>query len=407
MRILAIHRYYWPDVAPYGVMLKALAAHWASQGHSVSVSTAVPSYGAGKAKRTSVCESSHEGVAVRRIRIGSDQRSAFSRLVNAIAFSVITAGQVALGRRRDLVMCSTVPQVLLAYMVSLACRLRRTRFLYHCMDLHPEIGAISGEFAAPWRYRFLMRLEKATCRRAWAIVVLSEDMRLTLIQRDQRLAAKIHVIENFDLPPDVDQSDIAKPMPRPSPGVIRICFTGNLGRFQGLEQVVDVVLRGPAELDALELVLMGDGAVADALRKRWRHAPVGVRSRLRFLPHSPRGEALALMRSSDYGLVSLVPGVIRFAHPSKAATYLAQGLPLLVAVEEDSELVRSVLHNGTGRHLPHEEGEMLATLLDLTRLGPVSEAFRNKALEYWSDHLEFGRVLVAWEELLTTAGGKS
>src|SRR5699024_6155739 len=102
------------------------------------------------------------------------------------------------------VMCSTSPPVMLAAAVSLAARLKGARFIYHCMDIHPEIGALSGEFRNPLVFRILQAVDRATCRRSAAVVVLSGDMRNALLERDSRLADRIVVLNNFDLP-DFDE----------------------------------------------------------------------------------------------------------------------------------------------------------------------------------------------------------
>ena len=114
-------------------------------------------------------------------------------------FTLAAAGHV-LWRRRNVVMCSTSPPVVLGAAVSWAPRLRGARFVYHCMDLHPEIGALSGDFAQPLIYRLLYWLELGTCRRAAAIVVLSQDMRRAVLERDAGLDDRIVVLNNPDLP---------------------------------------------------------------------------------------------------------------------------------------------------------------------------------------------------------------
>src|SRR5699024_5609558 len=137
---------------------------------------------------------------VQRVSLPSDRRGRYQQAVNAVLFPVAVFFRVLISRGYDVVMCSTFPPVLLGALVSLAARLKRAQFIYHCMDLHPEIGSLSGEFRAPWVYRLLMRIDLRTCRRATAIVVLSDDMRDVLTARDPGLAERIHVINNFDLP---------------------------------------------------------------------------------------------------------------------------------------------------------------------------------------------------------------
>ena len=106
-------------------------------------------------------------------------------------FPCCRGARLATLRGVDAVMCSTVPQVTLGFVVSALCRLQRRRFVYHCMDLHPEIGALSGEFAHPLVYRCLLTLDTATMRRADVIVVLSADMKQSVVRRDPSLSAKV------------------------------------------------------------------------------------------------------------------------------------------------------------------------------------------------------------------------
>ena len=44
MKILLTHRYFWPDTVNCGQILKIVAEHFSSQGHTVEVITSLPSY---------------------------------------------------------------------------------------------------------------------------------------------------------------------------------------------------------------------------------------------------------------------------------------------------------------------------------------------------------------------------
>ncbi len=65
-------------------------------------------------------------------------------------------------------------------------------------------------------------------------------MREALLHRDPSLVDRIVVLNNFDLP---DYAEAAAESPVPlREDVVTVAFTGNLGRFQGLETIVDTVL---------------------------------------------------------------------------------------------------------------------------------------------------------------------
>lgn len=349
--MLAIHRYYWPDTPPYASLLRAIVARWRDDGHLVDVFSTQPSYRPeARVARRPPLELLDE-IPVRRVRLPRG-RHRLSAAVSMLGFSILAAG-AALIRRRDVVMCSTSPPVILASLTSLAARARGSAFIYHCMDLHPEIGALSGDFSHPLLRRVLARLEHGTCRRSESIVVLSTDMRDSLVRRDPAIADRIVVIANTDLPGgDLPTASPAGPTRR-----LRVVFTGNVGRFQGLEALIDAVAE-PGLREQVDLVIMGDGSLRQALMNRAERLAAPVR----FLPHGSVAEARALMRTADLGAVTLMPGIIHYAYPSKTATYLSEGLPLLVAVEASSQLAREV-DDRLGFVVPPGDAAAVATVL--------------------------------------------
>lgn len=403
-RLLLVHRYFWPDTPPYAAMLRAMATHWAEEGHQVEILSSQPSYKPEAGLEPAPRSEWLDGFQVRRVAMRPDRGGLLRRPRNMVRFSVLAALRVLLGPRRDLVMCSTVPQVLLAWTLSWAARVRGSRFVYHCMDLHPEIGRLSGEFAHPLVYRVLLRLDLQTCRRADAVVVLSEDMREVLAARDPALRDRVVVLNNFDLP-EYGTDEVEAPVAESGEDGLTVAFTGNLGRFQGLETVVAAVLSDHPGLSGVRLVLMGEGAAKPAIRRLVEAAPSGRRGRVVLLPHGTTASARALMRAADWGLVSLAPEVIRYAYPSKTATYLSEGLPVLAAVEADSELVRELTDAGVGVRLPVDSPDATAeALAGLSRRRDEAAARRERARQMWAREFEVGRRLGQWDDLLARLG---
>jgi glycosyltransferase involved in cell wall biosynthesis len=403
VRVLLVHRYFWPDTPPYAVMLRCIAAHLASLGHDVEVLSSQPSYKPETSPKAAPKNEQVDGFTVRRLRMRPDRGGPLRRPRNMARFSRLAALRVLLGPRYDVVICSTVPQVLLGWATSWAADRRGSTFVYHCMDLHPEIGRLSGEFANRLVYRVLMRMDLATCRRAAVVVVLSDDMRDALLRRDRNLADRIVVLNNFDLP-EYDAEDAEAPV-APRDDVVTVAFTGNLGRFQRLDTVVSAVLSDDPRMARVRLVLMGEGAAKDELARLVSVAPRERRDRVVLLPHGSTSQARALMRVADWGLVSLAPEVIRYAYPSKTATYLSEGLPVLAAVEADSSLARDVKDWDVGVHLSLESppvvAEGLARLLDRR---DEAAARGERARDAWAREFAVEGRLARWDELLSRLG---
>lgn len=399
-RVIAVHRYYWPDTPPYASMLRTIVTRWARAGHDVTVISTQPSYkpGASIAHRPTVEEI--DGVTTRRLRVLDDAAGGLPKLVNMVVFPVAVLVRILRAPRPDVVMCSTSPPVLLAAAASLAARLRGARFVYHCMDLHPQIGALSGEFANPLVYRLLDRVDRTTCRRAATVVVLSEDMRRVLLARDPSIADRVVVVNNFDLPGDEASDGASVKEVRPSEpagrdGRLRIVFTGNVGRFQGLDSIV----RAVAGVDDVELLLMGEGRAKPELMALAES--LGVTDRVQFYPHGSVGAARALLRTADLGLVSLVPETIRYAYPSKTMTYLAESLPLLAVVEQDSELAHLVSSQHIGFTCAPGDATATAALRRARSERTSMPAMRNSARRTWQERFHPELVLDRWDGLLT------
>ncbi|TCJ30201.1 glycosyltransferase family 4 protein [Nocardioides jejuensis] len=399
-RVLAVHRYYWPDTPPYASLLREIVRRWSDAGHDVDVLSTQPSYKPELAIPHRPKVENADGVTVRRLDLPPDRSGIVARLLNMVRFPLAVMLRVLVGRGYDVVMCSTAPPVVLAYATSLAARLRRASFVYHCMDIHPEIGALSGEFRAKPVFALLRALDRATCRRAAAIVVLSTDMRDALLARDPGLHDRIVVLNNFDLPTYADGAEVASPLPRTDR--TRLVFTGNLGRFQGLEALAGAVLAERPGLERLELVLMGEGAAKAAVEQLVAAAPEATRDRVQLLPHGSAASARALVAEADFGVVSLTPEIIRYAYPSKTATYLAESTPIVALVETDSELATAAVAGGYGFAVAPDDEAGLATVLDRVASldGAARDALAASAREAWQAGFSADTQLDRWEDLL-------
>ena len=86
MRILAAHRYFWPDSPPYAVMLREIGRAWVADGHSVSVVSSQPSYKQGSVAPAAGTNAAgpDERFRVRRLRLPHEQGQPVRRLRNAV-----------------------------------------------------------------------------------------------------------------------------------------------------------------------------------------------------------------------------------------------------------------------------------------------------------------------------------
>lgn len=393
LKILAVHRYYWPDTPPYAAMLRRIVSKWREAGHHVEVLSSQPSYKSGLKNELRPRHDQVDDTPVFRLNLPNESRRPILRVFNSLRLGLILLQKAVLGRY-DVIMISTSPPVLGGIAASIASKLTGARLIYHCMDIHPEIGKISGEFSNALVFKTLLKLDSLTCQRADPVVVLSKDMERALRLRPGGDSFSIKVLNNFSLPAEKTLPDDL-PFEWPS-AAFTLLFAGNLGRFQGLDTLVEAMGKLRHRQD-VEVVMMGDGVAKHSLQMSAKK----IGARIRFVGHQPVEVAKAAMLKADACFVSLTADIYRYAYPSKTMTYLEQGCPLVVVVEPESELALNVTKGGYGYTVAPGECEALAALLEriadmeggVARLRQKAKA---KGKQVFSENI----VLPQWEYLL-------
>jgi len=361
MRILLIHRWFWPDAPPYASMLRSIGRRLVEDGHEVTVLTAQPSYNRAirREKRPRVEEL--DGMTIHRVRLLPESKRNYPlRALNMLLFMAAVRRTILRARGAevfDAVMASTMPPVLVAATARRACARRGAAFHYHMMDIYPEIALVSGMKKEGFLTRWLAKVDSRTCREAAKVIVLSADMREALAARGLPTGNVVlrnnFRLESFDdTPPPPLPAALAKP-----PGMVRLLFAGNLGRFQGLEQVIAAFRQVAAARPQLRLDFLGEGHGRAKLEAQ---AGELLGQRIFFHGYLPIEQAAQMVQTADFSLVTLRPGIIRYAYPSKTMTCLAEGSPLLAMVEADSELARLVRDRQVGLIAPQGDPAALA-----------------------------------------------
>ncbi|MCF8095729.1 MAG: glycosyltransferase family 4 protein [Desulfobacteraceae bacterium] len=405
LRILAIHRYYWPDTPPYASILRTIVSHWASEGHSVDVLSSQPSYKKDARIEKQPVEQVLDGVRVKRLDLPSEHGRPLTRLINAARFAWSIIFQACKNGPYDFIMSSTAPPVVFGSTACAAARLTGARFIYHCMDIHPEIGRISGEFRNPAVFSLLRRIDTVTCNSAYRVVVLSRNMKEAILRRPAATDSNISVINNFNLPSFSQDKNVALPEGLQKPEArFRLLFAGNIGRFQGLEAVVEAMHKIASKSD-VELVFLGEGRAVKLLKSL---AGPLLQDRIKFFSHQPIDITRRVIQTADLCLVTLTPGIYQFAFPSKTMTCLGEGRPLLVSVEPDSELADFVRQEKVGIAVSPNNPEELADAVvelvnDRKRLQEMALRARDTEKKYFDQE----KILNKWSNLINEVAEKA
>ncbi|WP_137119538.1 glycosyltransferase family 4 protein [Segeticoccus rhizosphaerae] len=397
LRIVLVHRYFYPDTPPYATILLSVAKALAAAGHDVTVLTCQPSYN----RQVVDCAPAREnidGVEVVRWPVVDDRKSMGRKLLNLVMFALHLMLARRTFRDAEVVMAATTPPVLIASLCSLLARQHGARFIYHKQDIYPEVVQATGQQSATPVNWILRQVDRRTDRRADRLVVLSDDMKRTSEARGVS-SERIAILNNFD-PWEIGTLAEKATEEEQSSKALNLVFAGNLGRFQGLEALVNLIHKTKDE-SRITWHFFGDGPMKQAIA-------VLADDRCNIVMHGyqPAPVVASFVSRADLGIVSLHPGVITAAYPSKTMTYLRQGCPILALVDEDSELASMVRENRIGLTVDQRATGLLASqlqelIIDRRSLDGARERARTVYVDNFSPEVQLKRWIALFEEVAT------
>lgn len=233
----------------------------------------------------------------------------------------------------------------------------RLSLLVH--DVFPEntipAGIIKSEKSL--FYRFLKSLFDRAYAKADKLIVLGRDMDDVVTRKIGKGSEnKTVIIENWA---DLDN---VNPKLRVDDGKIVLQYAGNLGRVQGLMELLKCVKDSSNGL--LEMGFYGGGAVEGDLRK---YAEVNQMNNVHFYGNYKRNEQNKILNSCDLAIVTLAEGMYGLGVPSKTYNILAAGKPILYIGDDKSEVALMIKENGIGYVFkPNEIDEVTLFLRELS-----------------------------------------
>jgi colanic acid biosynthesis glycosyl transferase WcaI len=372
-----------PNYAPEPTGIPPLvtdASDWlAARGHEVTVVTAVPNYPERRVARgyRGLAGTTERRGDVRvhrswlRVRPGE---SFADKLLYELSFATLSLPHALRELPRcEVVVCVVPSLIAAAYAAVLRRLLARRRLVLWVQDL--VLLAAAAIDARPRRARQLLalaaRAERLALGAADRVVVCSPGFRAYLI----RLGADERRIETVYNWVDADWIAPLPPRARAEGESIRLLYAGNLGYTQGFETLVDA----GRELDGeVEIEIVGEGNAAAHVR-----ALAGEAANVRVRPPVPRAEFPALLASADAHLVLQRSVGAGANFPSKIASYLASGRPIIASMSQNSTAAETLRSSGAALLVPPEEPVALAEAMRRLRREPaLREELGRRAREF-------------------------
>jgi colanic acid biosynthesis glycosyl transferase WcaI len=373
-----------PNYAPEPTGIPPLvtdAAEWlVARGHSVDVVTAVPNYPERRIhpgyQRVLFRSETRNGVRVHRswLRAGPERSFADKALYELTISTFALPNAVRLARRADVIVCVIPTLVAATYAAGLA-RAFKKRLVLWVQDLVLSAAASVG--VGPAASRVLSatrRLEQIAVSAADSVIVCSPGFRDYLIAGGAE-PRRIETIYNWA---DVDL--ITPRASRANGGPVHFLYAGNLGYTQGFETLVEAArIAG----DGVSVEIVGAGNASARVRRLAAAVPnITVRSPV------DRRQYPDLLASADVQLVIQRRISAGANLPSKIATSMASGRPLLASIDPATPAA-GVLRESGGAILvePESPGSLAEGMMHLAadaglrgKLGANARAYAERKL---------------------------
>lgn len=395
LNILIIYRHYWPDTPPYASMLKTLAEGYALAGHKVTILTEQPCH---KTNAETVSDKWNNGISIVRLsKLPFFNRSGAIRSLDTAIFPIRALVRSALLRSRgnkfDYVISATIPPVINGFFASLAASFLNAKFIYHIQDIYPEI-AISSNMIKERSFvkSVLQALEYFTTKRMYLAVVLSGDMKDTIVSRGVP-EHKIKIINNFMLESFESENQQKEVVAKPT-DYFSLIFAGNIGRFQGLETFVEAAKLSIPE-DNIQLHFLGDGHALESLKSLANQHP-----NIKFLPRVNYEKAQELIKNADLGIVSIEESIEKLAYPSKIMTYLGIGTPIITTISKTSEIGNFLESTGTGVCVRRDPQEIYSAIKAISGDKNKIASMSGEAINAFNRNFTPNVAIVKWLQIL-------
>jgi colanic acid biosynthesis glycosyl transferase WcaI len=367
-RIWIISELYYPEETSTGYFLTKIAEGLAKY-YPVKVLCSQPTYLARGLRAPS--RERRNGVTVQRCPSTTlNKNMVVGKLINVvtISFSILFASLFKIKKGDSVIVVTNPP--LLPFLVMIACKLRKAKFLLLVHDVYPEV-LFASKIIDPSSVlvRFLEWSTKLLYLEAERIIVLGRDMKDLVCRKASKLMNRMDIIPNWaDLdqifPNEGARDTFLKEFGLSGKFVIQ--YSGNIGRTHGFGCILESASR-LAELQDIQFLFIGWGAKEPGLKRSVREKKL---KNVKFLPPQPRGSLCRSLNSCDVALISLIEGMAGVSVPSRMYNILAAGKPIIAVVDEDSEVGRVVREEKVGWVIPPAQGDRITEVILEARANP-------------------------------------
>lgn len=396
LRILIYGLNFAPEPTGIGRFTGDMARWLAARGHAVQVVSAPPYYpewriGDGY-RRFAWARETVDDVVIHRCPLYVPaQPGGWRRVAHLLSFTTSSWLPVLwrAARWKPDIVFNVQPALLTAPGALYAAWLADALSWLHVQDF--EIDAAFELGLLPPRLAGLARRFERTMTRGFdAVSTISPNMMTRLTAKDIDPARTLlfpNWVETDRIRPDVPVAPLRERLGI-APDTIVALYSGNIGRKQGIETIVEAAEHTPTQCgnkESIVYVLCGDGA-----GRRDVEAAIAARpqlaGRVMLLPLQPEADLPALLAMADIHLLPQRAEAADLVMPSKLGGMLASGRPVVAGAASDTQIAAAVAGCGV-IVAPDDAVAMAAAVAELAadpaRCASLGAIARRRAVEEW------------------------
>lgn len=400
MRILIYGINYAPELTGIGKYSEEMASWFATQGHDVSVITAMPYYPEWQVHPQYKGKLWHKemmnGVKVYRCPLYVPAKvDSKKRIIHEISFlwsSSFRWFSALFKKKNDLVIsiCPPFHIGIAPYIYSIC---KKTTLVTHIQDLQidaaKDLDMISNKKALGLMFKFERFLFNKSNYVSTLTLGMKERVENKGIDKNKIVMLPNWVDIDFIHPLSKEESLRAK-FNIPLDDIV-ILYSGNMGKKQGLEILLDVADQYRSKPN-IHFVMVGAGAEKDNLEKQATQKKL---SNVHFYPLQPYNQLSALLAIADIHLVLQKKEASDLVMPSKLTGILAAGGAAIVTAPSGTSLFEDVCKHNIGIVCEPESSSALKTSIDKALLSDLS-LIRTNARTYAENYLNKDKILTSF-----------
>lgn len=402
LRVTILALNFAPETTGNAPYTTSLAQGLASAGHQVRVITGYPHYPAWRISEGYTGLSMTEekgGVQLVRLRhFVPSKPNTLSRMCMELSFGVRLL--FARWNRPDVVLLVS-PALFSSAFGLVRARLQRDKpaTCVWVQDLYGR-GVVETGSGGDTLGRIMTAIESAILGSSDGVVAIHDRFQRYMVETLGLLPTQVRVIRNWThLPssPSVGCRELRARLGWTAEDVV-VLHAGNMGKKQGLENVIAAARLAQETNSSVRFVLLGDGNQ----KKKLMSMSEGL-DRIDFIAPLPGHDFMVALAAADALLVNELPGVKDMAVPSKLTSYFNAGVPVIAATDPDSVTANEVAISGGGVRVDAADPAALLKIAEeLGRDKVRAKALGDNGLRFRHETLSEGTAIGHYDNFITS-----